>query len=439
MYENTEENTDIQERLETLPFPFYQHTLFQTLIKETSRDSHSTERASFGVKEIAAEDNTNDNKEESYKRLRGLGLQRMPTNLLEKRMDLLILDIRANKLKIFPYEITQLLNLKVLLLDNNGIEYIPSYISQMQNLEVLSMAGNEVTMIEEGLTKLSKLQKLQLNDNRIESWPGYFCSSLLHLKVLYLHGNNDISGIPFSFDKLKTLIKFGFDWLLYLPAVKAPTIKGAKGRRFLKKMRKACKYFREQNQLRQGSVRKTSALSFIDFISWFSDSEASPLQSYFCEKRQNPLHLSALWGHTSIVSKILSTDIDLNCLDEEGLTPLILALVNSQFEAASLLLSNPRIDLTLCHPKFGSVLIIAIIKGQFGIAEQMLNCDKINPNARDVHNITVLHYIFSNFSTNPTVARKLCSILLEKFKCNLNLVNDNGMSPLHCAAKKKAD
>lgn len=79
------------------------------------------------------------------------------------------LNLKFNKLKLFPLFIKELPFLNRLILSNNQIETIPVCISEMSSLKYLDLSWNNIRSIPEEITELKKIKCVNLKYNRISS------------------------------------------------------------------------------------------------------------------------------------------------------------------------------------------------------------------------------------------------------------------------------
>ena len=122
------------------------------------------------------------------------------------------LDLRKQKLKVFPPEILQFHNLIELNLERNKIDSLPEEIGQLIHLESINVAHNELYQLPVGIWRLTQirylnaadnilsglsiqiqnctlLEELVLYDNPLEEYPDQL-SDLPKLRVLDLLHNN---------------------------------------------------------------------------------------------------------------------------------------------------------------------------------------------------------------------------------------------------------
>ena len=367
--------------------------------------------------------------------LSACGIQALPEDFALQYKNLRALDLRENRLMLFPAGITNLEHLTDLRLDYNNIRIVPTNIYLLRKLERLALSNNAITKIEPNIGKLTALKFLILSDNRLDNWPESMCSGLMNLRVLHLHGNPGIPGIPYKFAQLFQLVEFGFDWYLYLNPATNCVLKGLNGKRYMDDTRQVCRYFElKKSSPSEAKTGDSSQFSethcgFIEFMSWFAGTDSNGLTNYVYSKARNPLHLAAIWGHTAIVKQIIDTDYDINSQDEEGSTALALAIRCNKIEVADILLASSKIDIGISCNKYGTPLHLAIIKGLYSLAEKMANSETVKPNARDANGNTVFHYLLAKFSNDVQTSARICARLTETYICLLNAANNTNMMP----------
>lgn len=114
--------------------------------------------------------------------------------------DIIILDLRKQKLKELPNDFNDLINLKTLYLDKNKLKTLPRSLASCKKLEYLSIANNKFTTFPMIICYLSRLQTLDISTNEIPELQDCL-KELIHLENIYMVGN-EISTIPESLSDL---------------------------------------------------------------------------------------------------------------------------------------------------------------------------------------------------------------------------------------------
>jgi len=362
----------------------------------------------------------------------GKGIAKLPVNFIVKFSRAKSIDLRQNCFVNFPPEIIKFTGLRILRLDNNSISIIPPEISKLHSLQILTLSKNALQIIEPGISKLSLLTALVLNDNNIVEWPVWVCS-LPKLKLLHLHNNPLIPNIPIAFYKMAYLNELGFDWVLYIDPPVTRILKGTAGQKTITEIKSLCRTLDQQKN------QKLKCCSFLEFMQHFNSISATYLAPVLYAKNRTPFHLAAMHGHFNIVVEYLNVNIDHNQKDSEGSTAFSLALRNNRQKVVKLLLTSPKINITLKGEKHGSPLHLAIIREQFEVARIILSKPELDPNAKDLNGNTALHYLFVKFESNPIPIHKITTLLINCENCDLNPKNSSGQTPLLCAARSKQD
>jgi leucine-rich repeat protein SHOC2 len=112
------------------------------------------------------------------------------------------LDLSKKGLTEFPFEILQLKELRVLVLDSNQITIIPDQIKELQKLEYLSLTGNAIQELPPGVGDLIQLQYLYLDHNKIAALPAIL--KFYNLQELFIN-DNKLNEIPSGIKVLKEL------------------------------------------------------------------------------------------------------------------------------------------------------------------------------------------------------------------------------------------
>lgn len=364
--------------------------------------------------------------------LKSTSMTSLPQDFIRNYLHIKSLDIRDNKIDKLPEEITQLPSLKILRLDNNKITTFPRNFYRLDQLQILTLSQNGLRVIDNSISIIGSLTALALNDNQISEWPSWLSVSLPKLRLLHLH-NNPIRGVPFAFTQMNSLNELSLDWFLYVQPPIGRILQGAQGMLLLNKTKELCKKYEEKAKKRGDSIKQHC--NFFDFLSFFMDAKRKSLLSIKNDKKRNPFHMAAINGHKTVINEFIESDMDLNEQDNEGSTAFVLAIRAKNLEIANILLSSPKIDITLAGKKIGSPLHLSIFKELYDLAKLIASNEKLDPNITDSNGNTALHFIFAKYGDNPKENEKIALILVNKANCKLNLLNKNLLTPLHCATK----
>jgi len=113
------------------------------------------------------------------------------------------LDLRRNKLKIFPLDILKFKNLQELDLSKNNLKELPEKIGTLTNLQVLNVSGNKLQYLPDSIGELKNLKKLVGSRNSLIALPKRI-GDLHNLEILDLW-ENELSTFPDELSKLKKL------------------------------------------------------------------------------------------------------------------------------------------------------------------------------------------------------------------------------------------
>ena len=97
--------------------------------------------------------------------------------------------------------------------------------------------------------------------------------------------------------------------------------------------------------------------------------------------------------------------------------------------------TSKKVDLDIVCPKYGCPLHLCILKHRFELAMSLIEEKVANPHILNPNGSNVMHILFANFMYNEVEAEKLAMKLIE-VKVNINLVDNNGLTPIHVAIKK---
>jgi len=73
------------------------------------------------------------------------------------------MDLHGKNLSVFPAEVLEMKNLRILDLSNNQISTIPVEIKNLKNLSVLKLNGNKICSLPEGISRLKMLKEIYLD------------------------------------------------------------------------------------------------------------------------------------------------------------------------------------------------------------------------------------------------------------------------------------
>lgn len=90
-------------------------------------------------------------------------LTSVPTSILDEPC-FKALDFSINRIEVFPSELQEVTNLKLLNLSNNRIEDIEDF-GKLSNLDYLDLSHNRITSIGKEIASLKKLRHLNLKSN----------------------------------------------------------------------------------------------------------------------------------------------------------------------------------------------------------------------------------------------------------------------------------
>lgn len=119
---------------------------------------------------------------------------------LRSPKDILVLDLRKQRLKELPNEFHDLVNLKTLYLDKNKLSELPRSLASCKQLKTISIANNKFTKFPIIICYLSQLQTLDFSTNEISEVPDCL-KELIHLENIYMVGN-EVGEFPESLDVL---------------------------------------------------------------------------------------------------------------------------------------------------------------------------------------------------------------------------------------------
>ncbi len=136
-------------------------------------------------------------------------------DIVELGVDLTLLDLDSEKIKIVEDSIKQLKNLKRLNIKVAKDE-LPGWIQDLNNLEHLGLSQNKFKVLPDWLDGLKHLKSIDLTSNEIQNLPDSLLN-LSNLKELKIEHNYNLEWNQKNLDLLKTLFKRKVD-------IKAPRL-----------------------------------------------------------------------------------------------------------------------------------------------------------------------------------------------------------------------
>lgn len=95
----------------------------------------------------------------------------MVSNIINKFVNLSVIDISSNNIFWLPEEICSLKNLSSLIVQKNKLTVLPKSIGELISLKELKVCYNQLSELPESIEGLSNLQYLDLYDNEFEMLP----------------------------------------------------------------------------------------------------------------------------------------------------------------------------------------------------------------------------------------------------------------------------
>ena len=259
--------------------------------------------------------------------------------------------------------------LKIFLLDNNQLNHVAEELFELKSLQVLSLSCNRLKRISHNVRNLTNIVKLDISNNQIEFIP----KSLEKLvKMDYLSiSNNNYTTIPCSILALlnRNLKHFEFEWVHYIPTRKKVTSTTLL-------------------QLHEALVKyKIDQCALTTFLDYFSENITDPFM----------LHKAVMKGHHGVVAGLLLGNFYPNNKDQNGYTPLSLAIKFDQVQIATIILKHPTCDKNIGAGKYGTILHLALLKRKPSLLMQMLKFGNMDPDILDNNGNTVLHHIIKYY------------------------------------------
>ncbi|CDW85630.1 leucine rich repeat protein [Stylonychia lemnae] len=411
-------------------------------------------------------------------------LQRIPTEQLNN-INLRSIDLRNNRITSegICCELFQLPNVWKLQLDNNLITELPDQFELMVGLRQITLGQNQLEKLPESLFKLKNIEKLDLSQNKLVNLSNSI-EKLANLKYLYLSENN-FTILPRAIGLLNNLQQISLEWFMYIEPLFDKLIKRIIP---IQAPHKEIKTQEESSILlviEAFNQCKKEQVNFFDFIQSFykQASIKDVFKTLKINKGSTLIHFICKYQHMHLfdLMKEYKQNIDINVTDQLGNSPLIIAIQEKSSVVTDKILREFKDQLNLVYkgineddneqmtPTKGQSkqpttivlhpLLLSLRNQLYETALRIFNImvknhnksnqsEILNLNMKDENSLSIMHYLFMNFSTNMELSVELCQEILKQFergqknipqsvKLGLNDQNKQGMTPFDLAVEVK--
>ena len=340
-----------------------------------------------------------------------------------------IIDLRNNKLKVFPDSLSVFKNLESLRLDNNSIQSIPEGVFKEIKPKIFSICNNYLKAVpgEIGLWDGS-LESLNLASNFISALPKEI-GGLRNLKLLHVN-NNSFIGMPGEIGRLTGLRELGLDWFRYvMPGgniVLNSVINSKVFQLFL-----GC--LREKQQGESFSIKEFFSVFArkMGGNSMKNSNISNNNNNKIMIKQANKLVFEAVFNEDlGVLRYLLSENTDImKTIDTNSHTPLSYAIQEEKYLSAKLLIQSGA-DVNCGGGDFASPLNIGVTKMQIYLVKDLFKYGA-NPNISNKRGEYSLSLLFDEWSIETdSSAYKIFNLLMEHGAV-ANRRNEEGETPLH--------
>ncbi|KAM3134680.1 hypothetical protein pb186bvf_013155 [Paramecium bursaria] len=329
-----------------------------------------------------------------------------------------MVDLQNNRFRCFAKELLQIENLISLNLNGNFIKTLPpnlgKYFKKLKHFQI----SNNLIVSAQSIFTITSLENIDLSKNRIKKLTNL--GQLKNLKQLLIQ-SNEFQILPFEIIELQNLVELGLDWFKYA----SPPLCQTQGPQTIERIKQLMRDDDEPDLNFSDEEMYETGIRFQKFIKLISNEKLLPPHN---------IHKAALEQDIGALLSLISEYPDqINLEDQKHSTALGLAIQEEKYFSAKTLLFNGA-----CVKKgvtaYGSILNLAIVKGQIHLIMDILNQDA-DPMITDKHGNTALHYCMACFDRDIKVYKQAFQAIIKK-NVNPNFLNKDGLSPLHVAIKK---
>lgn len=351
--------------------------------------------------------------------LRNNEIQHLENSVISKLINLRTLDLRNNRMEILTEKVSCLIHLKVLKLDHNLLTALPLEVFSLP-LSALSIGDNSLFTIPSQIAQVKTLIMLSISENQIKELP-YELGNLDQLKVLHIHGNQ-FKALPTSFSSLLSLEELSLEWFRYTSPALTKIIKGHIGYPILSFLREIC-----YKKFQDG----TKNLTLLEFLQHFSESDFD--LNKIDAREKSLIHTAVTCGDIGVLLGLIESGCDLDLIDIDGCSALVLALKEDNILAAKILVqAGARLDIG--GGIYGSVLNLAVIKSEPWLVSTLLKSG-IDINVTDSEGNSCLHHLMAVFKRHKHRNMLIANMIVEA-GADKNKVNGENWAAVHIAARK---
>jgi ankyrin repeat protein len=351
--------------------------------------------------------------------LRNNQIRYLENSLIPNLTHLRSLDLRCNKLEVLSEQISYLIHLKTLKLDHNLLTALPLEVFKLP-LSTLTISDNSLFAIPSQIRKLKSLCVLSVSENQIKSLPAEI-GDLELLKILHIH-NNEFSSLPSTLGNLFNLEELSLEWFRYTLPPLTKMIKGHIGESIISSFRDLCEMHLQVDK---------PCILLESFLKHFSENEFDI--NRIDVRQRSLIHLAVSNGDVGVINGLIESGCDLNLIDLDGFTPLVIALKEDNIRAAKIVAqAGARLDIG--GGSFGSVLNLAVIKSEPWLVNTVIKSG-IDPNSLDNEGNTCLHHLMTVYKKHKHKNALIADMIVEA-GVRVNTLNNEKWAAVHIAARR---
>jgi len=192
----------------------------------------------------------------------------------------------------------------------------------------------------------------------------------------------------------------------------------------------------EAIDLKKVQLRKAIESSNIELAESLINGNRELINEGIDEDGNTPLHIAVRNNSIEIVKLLLDKNVDINIKDNDGMTALHIAVLQKNLTTVNLLLKH-KARPNLGNKNGTSPLMLAANIGSLGILKALIKYDaQVNATNHDKNNALIIS-LLSNEIKDLSVRYNVCAALISENPFIINQVNNEGQTAMSIAESRK--